>query len=552
MRLSIQKKILLGFTVVVVLSTSIALGAYFSLTVVQNVLDSLRPNEIARDKIRDTEQLLRDTEHHLDQYLTVGGEGYRRQLSDDNANMEISLNDLMEIMKSDTLVDIKELSAVLSAGESGRHEIAVLLSLDLQNETAGHLNGQILRAYKRLGDLSDALDVLRQRVKAYADTQVASARAVIKKTTEEVLYFMFFLIIFAIAISVIISRTLTRPIHALISAASQIAAGAHGARAPVISNDEIGKLAIVFNQMANTLESYTTGLEQEVATRTKELSEKMERINNANEELDHRAMLLVRRDNELSVANEKLLELDEIKSEFLSVAAHQLRTPLSAIKWIISVLLEGHMGALSTEQKSYLLKGEESNNRMIRLVDDMLTVTRIESGKTEYQFYKLSLNEILKNLLNDFSPRTEEQELKLNYHEESKNLEIMVDPEKIRYVFENLLENAMRYTPSGGSIDASLKRDGKMCIVTIKDTGIGIPLKEQKNIFSKFFRATNAIKKITDGSGLGLFVAKNTVERHGGTISFESSPENGTTFIVNLPLADTSAVPQNDKSADSA
>ena len=315
----------------------------------------------------------------------------------------------------------------------------------------------------------------------------------------------------------------------------------------MISNDEIGKLAIVFNQMANTLESYTMGLEKEVAVRTKELSEKVERLNQANDELDQRAILLLRRDRELTVANEKLHELDVIKSEFLSVAAHQLRTPLSAIKWILSVLLEGHMGTLSTEQKSYLMKGEESNNRMIRLVDDMLTVTRIESGKTEYQFYKLSLNAILKNLLSDFQPRIMEHKLVLNYNEESENFEIMVDPEKIRYVFENLIENALRYTPANGSIETSLKSDGKMCIVTIKDSGIGIPLKEQKNIFSKFFRASNAVKKITDGTGLGLFVAKNTVERHGGTISFESSPESGTTFTVKLPLADHATPPAADQ-----
>ncbi len=540
----------MGFAVVVVLATSIALGSFFSLTIVRNVLDSLRPNEVARDHIMATEQLLRDTEHHLDQYLTVGGEGYRRQLSDDNAKLAVKLSQLEGVVRAGTLVQDKELSQVVSAGSAARSEVTVLLSLDLTLESAGHLNGQILRTYKSLGVLSGALDRLQQIVKAYVDTQVSGARDITKKTTDIVLYFMFFLIIFSFIISIVIARTLTRPIHALISTASKIASGAHDARASIISNDEIGQLATVFNQMANTLESYTGGLENEVATRTKELNEKVARLNNANEELDHRAMLLLKRDNELTIANEKLLELDEIKSEFLSVAAHQLRTPLSAIKWILSVLLEGHMGALSTEQKSYLLKGEESNNRMIRLVDDMLTVTRIESGKTQYQFYKLSLNDILKNLVNDFLPRAIDNKLTLNYHDDSKNFEIMADPDKIRYIFENLIENAMRYTPPDGSIDISLNRDGSEYVVSVKDSGIGIPLKEQKNIFSKFFRATNAIKKITDGSGLGLFVAKNTVERHGGTISFSSSPESGTTFIVKLPFVEQVGASTNNKQAE--
>ena len=282
-----------------------------------------------------------------------------------------------------------------------------------------------------------------------------------------------------------------------------------------------------------------------VAAQSEELGEKVALLNKLNQELDRNASLLIARDAELTQANAKLRELDKVKSEFLSIAAHQLRTPLSAIKWIFSILLEEHTGKLSNEQKSYVIKGEESNNRMIRLVDDMLTVTRIESGRTEYNFYWLSLHEILNNLFSDFEPNAAKRNVFLEYVPPAPGTpaNVMVDPEKIRFVFENLLENSLRYTPAGGKVTISLYKDGEKLVAMIKDTGIGIPKEEQKNIFEKFYRATNAVKAVTDGSGLGLFVAKTIIERHGGVISFESKEGEGTTFRIALTSAKVGDMP---------
>ena len=533
MHLNIQQKILSGFLVVIILATVISFGAYISLTVIRDTLETLRPREAAKDKITKIEQILQDTEHHLDQYLTISGEEYRRLVSEDNYVILKEFDELSLLMRDLPPGTQPLLQRILTQSADAQQEISLLLSLDLSLDSAGRINNQILNTYEKLRVLIESVDLLGEDVNEQLSHEVAQANLIIDQTVTRVLFVMLFLVIFSFVVSFFIARTLTKPTLALIDAVKKIAGGAHGVRAPVLSRDEIGQLALVFNEMTATIENYTEGLERQVLERTKELDDKIVILNRANKELDRRSTLLLKRDHELTLANEKLHELDKIKSEFLSVAAHQLRTPLSAIKWIFSVLLEEHMGTLTTQQKSYLLKGEESNNRMVRLVDDMLTVTRIESGKTEYSFYVLSLDDVLKNLISDFLPRAKERGLLLTYGQDFQTPPLVsVDTEKIRFLFENLLENAMRYTPRGGNIHVSLSEEGEMLIVRVKDNGIGIPEHEQKNIFTKFFRADNAIKMVTDGSGLGLFVAKNVVEHHGGSITFESKQGEGTTFII--------------------
>ena len=291
------------------------------------------------------------------------------------------------------------------------------------------------------------------------------------------------------------------------------------------------------------LTNFADKLRLEVEKRTKELSEKVSDLNSANEELDREASLLSARDEELSSANKHLQELDKLKSEFISIAAHQLRTPLSAIKWVFSVLMEGHLGALVAEQKSYLMKGEESTTRMIHLVDALLAVTRIESGMEEYKFFMLPFDDVVKNIVLELAQHAKESGVEISFHMEGNaHTSAMVDPDKIGFVFENLIDNAIKYTPKGGTIKVTLgEGENDTLLVMIADTGMGIPPDEQGNIFAKFYRASNAVKTVTDGNGLGLFVAKHIIENHGGTITFESALGMGTVFRISIPRLHPSA-----------
>jgi len=270
----------------------------------------------------------------------------------------------------------------------------------------------------------------------------------------------------------------------------------------------------------------------------------IEKMKNKLAKLEHNASdygvatrLLVRRDIELTRVNEKLRELDKSKSDFISVVAHQLRTPLSGIKWTLSMLIGGDMGDLNNDQKTFLMKSYESNSRMITLVNDMLVADGIQSGRVHYGFEHINIIYLIENVLFDMNQLAVKKDISIQYKNKPNDLpQAYIDPEAIRSVLQNLLENAIKYTIKGGKIEINVKEANKQLVVSFTDNGVGIPESQQENIFTRFFRASNAIKLETDGSGLGLYIAKNIVEKNGGTIWFESIEGKGTTFYFTVPL----------------
>jgi len=235
------------------------------------------------------------------------------------------------------------------------------------------------------------------------------------------------------------------------------------------------------------------------------------------------------------ISREQLVS--RIKSEFVSIAAHQLRTPLSAIKWTVRLLLDGDAGPLNAEQHSFLTKGYEINERMITLVNDLLNAARIEEGRFGYDFKEVDLGELLEIVYNNSSSFAKSRSINLEFEDKAGGIpHIYADPEKLNLVINNLLDNAIKYTPPGGRVILKISRDGDFAVVSIADTGIGIPEEEKKRMFSKFFRASNALRTETQGTGLGLFIVRNIVRRHGGEITFVSEIGRGTIFTVALPL----------------
>lgn len=245
------------------------------------------------------------------------------------------------------------------------------------------------------------------------------------------------------------------------------------------------------------------------------------------------AKLLIRRDLALSRANEQLKELDEAKSKFISVAAHQLRTPLSAIKWILHMVSLGQFKDES-ERKDFLHKAVESTDRMIGLVNDLLEVDHIQSGKDHFVFLPVDCASLVESVISDGSALTEERNINIETDMKAQ-AKVVGDSAKLRDLFQNLIENAIKYSSLNGTVRVSSIEEDTFVSFAIQDSGIGIPDDQQDQIFSKFFRAPNALKTQTVGSGLGLFIAKEIVKRHGGKIWFESKVGKGTTFFVNLP-----------------
>ncbi|MBU2219580.1 PAS domain S-box protein, partial [Patescibacteria group bacterium] len=208
--------------------------------------------------------------------------------------------------------------------------------------------------------------------------------------------------------------------------------------------------------------------------------------------------------------------IERMKTEFVSIAAHQLRTPLSVIKWALSLLLEGDVGELSAEQKNVIGKSYTSNERMITLINDLLDVARIEEGRYLYKLVTAKLENLAQAALSSCREIAAKRNIKLEYQKPAKALpELMIDAEKITFAIQNLVENAIKYTPPGGQVTVSLKYDTNKVALSVKDTGVGISQEQQNRLFTKFFRANNIMRMETDGTGLGLFIAKNIIEAHG-------------------------------------
>lgn len=229
--------------------------------------------------------------------------------------------------------------------------------------------------------------------------------------------------------------------------------------------------------------------------------------------------------------------VNRMKSEFLSIVAHQLRTPLSALKWVMYMLLHGDMGELRKEQKETLEKGNEANERMITLVNDFLDVVRIEEGRFNYDFTEKSILEVVESAVNEVKILAEQRGAELFLHEPLYILpDVFLDVMKLRLGLMNILENAIQYTRAKGKIDVELTMQDNEIIVSVKDTGIGIVKEDLDRIFTKFFRGKNAMHVQPDGSGLGLFITKNIVEKHGGRIWIESEEKKGTAVFFTLPV----------------
>lgn len=266
--------------------------------------------------------------------------------------------------------------------------------------------------------------------------------------------------------------------------------------------------------------------------------EHVARLEELTREFDKSAKLLVRRDLELTNANQKLTQLDRLKSEIISIAAHQLRTPLSAIKWTLKVLVDGDAGPVTPAQRELLMKGFESNERMIGLVNDMLEVDRLESGKIAYTFVPVAFDELVRNMIASLLPLATQKSVRVEFLAPPTPIEkIKVDPDKMRDVLQNLIDNAIKYTKENGVVTIGLGTTGTELHFWVKDTGIGIPDADKDKIFSRFFRAQNAVHSQTSGSGLGLFIVQSIVRRHGGKVWFESEENIGTTFHVLLPYS---------------
>jgi PAS domain S-box-containing protein len=230
-------------------------------------------------------------------------------------------------------------------------------------------------------------------------------------------------------------------------------------------------------------------------------------------------------------------EIDKIKSEFVSIASHQLRTPLTTINWSTENLLSETSGVTDPVQQKEIIEIQKASKRMVRLVDAFLNVSRLEMGTVIVEPEKVDIIDAVRITLKELTPKILIKKLIVQETYDPEISTYSTDPKLLNVILLNLLSNATKYTPSEGKISIKIKRRDSKFQIKISDTGIGIPKNQQKMIFSKLFRADNAQEVDSSGTGLGLYIVKEIVSSLGGEISFVSNVGKGSTFTVSLPIS---------------
>lgn len=317
-----------------------------------------------------------------------------------------------------------------------------------------------------------------------AEIDEAEVVSGIKDIKTNILYLFLGIITGTSIIVYIISKNIVNPIEKFVEVCRKIAAGDLRQRINIESRDEIGELAKSFNEMA-----------------------------------------------------EKLGETDRAKSEFVSLASHQLLTPLTTVSWYVETLLAGSVNGLSEKQKEYIKNVYNTNHNMVETVRALLDVSRIEMGTFYIKPQPVNIAEVVDSVLDELAIRIKEKGLEI-IKDFDLSIPIMdMDPQLSRIIFQNLLSNAVKYSPDDKKVIIGTKKREQDILITISDNGYGIPEELQKNVFSKFFRSYNIKEKVPEGTGLGLYIVKSIVDNSGGKIWFESEENKGTTFYVSYPLS---------------
>ncbi len=233
---------------------------------------------------------------------------------------------------------------------------------------------------------------------------------------------------------------------------------------------------------------------------------------------------------------EGLAEANRMKSEFISVATHQLRSPLSILKWVIELLMSGKLGKIEEKQIEYFAILRENINKMKELISNLLTISRLEASKLPIKKKYFDIEKLIRDLITEYQSFTAASNVEIFFEAEKSLPQVYSDPLQLKLVIENLLDNAIRYIKRGGKIEIKVKRKNKHIYFSIKDNGVGIPKKDQKYIFRKFFRSENVLRYQTKGAGLGLYISKMILKGLGGKIGFKSKENEGSTFWFILPI----------------
>jgi signal transduction histidine kinase len=314
----------------------------------------------------------------------------------------------------------------------------------------------------------------------------------------------------ALIASLLVARRVVRPLETLRRGVERIGGGDMNSRLDVKTGDEIELLAEEFNKMSENLRGAYDGLERKVADRTRDLA----------------------------FANERLQELDRLKSDFVSNVSHELRTPLTAIKGAVDLILREVAGPLTEKQVHYLTRVRSNTQHLAGLINDLLDLSKIESGKIEMKSSRVSMGGLVHEVVETLRPIAAEKGIALEAAIPEQSIMVWADRDKVNQVLMNLIGNAIKFTPAQGTVTVSALKNGNESIrVSVCDDGPGILAAEKEKIFDKFYQIAEVDGVKPKGTGLGLAICKALVELHGGRIWVETEMNRGSTFSFTLPAS---------------
>ncbi|HAK61110.1 MAG TPA: hypothetical protein DCO77_12155, partial [Nitrospiraceae bacterium] len=338
-------------------------------------------------------------------------------------------------------------------------------------------------------------------------------------------------------IGVLLATSISNPLGHIVRVIKDVERGNLQSRSNLISNDEIGVLSQSFDTMAAELEKSRSELEDLNRNLEYRVTEKTENLSKAYERLQFSNQNLAVANRELEDANTKLKELDQLKSDFISMVSHELRTPLTSIKAFAElILMKPHM--TSSKKGKLITIIDNESDRLARLINDILDLTRVESGKLRWHITKVYVEDIIQASVTSLQSLADNKSLHITKDMQKSPATLYGDRDRLIQVVENILSNAIKFTPQGGSIKVRVyfeKIPKPFTAIEISDTGIGIPQEDLGLVFEKFHRSGDVLTMHTEGSGLGLAISRQIVEYHGGTIWASSNEGYGSTFTFTIP-----------------
>lgn len=339
-------------------------------------------------------------------------------------------------------------------------------------------------------------------------------------------------------IGILLATSISNPLGRMVDVIRDLEKGNLQARSNIISNDEMGVLSQSFDTMAEEIEKNRRELEDLNRNLEFRVAEKTDNLTKAYERLQHSNQSLAVANRGLEMANRKLKELDQLKSDFISVVSHELRTPLTSIKAFTElILMKPRMAA---EKRSRLLSIINSeSDRLARLINDILDLTKIEAGKLTWHITSLSIAEVIHSSTSSLQSLANNKSLAISTRLPDSLPALYGDRDRLVQVITNILSNAIKFTPQGGSVTITATEEigpHRQILVRISDTGVGIQSRDLDIIFEKFQRSGDVLTARSEGTGLGLAISKQIVEYHGGRIWVDSVPGKGSTFSFVLPL----------------